>query len=390
MPTVPLIQIVGGGVFGITTAITFAKRGFDVRILEAGTIPDPLAASTDVSKIVRIEYGTDDTYMDLADRSRDGWLTWNQMADSGQSLFDESGVLILCASPMETGGFEYESYHRLVKKGYGPQRLTREVIAKSFPAWKASEFVDGFFDERCGYARSSATMSWLKQRAVEAGVEVWERARVENIDGGKRPSLTLSSGERFDSDYIVTAAGAWTTILLPEIGGRLRATGHPAFHFRPKNPDLFRCDRFPTFTADMSRTGFFGFPINANGLVKLGHHGPGDLGDPSTDRQVSKTLLDKVRKFIASSLPGLRDADLVYTRQCYYADTVDENFLISWHPSLENVAVAGGGSGHAFKFAPLLGDLVYECLFEDSWSTKFGWERSGSENKREQSRCRTN
>ena len=72
--------VVGGGIFGLTSALELRNRGYAVTLLDAGPIPHPLAASTDISKVVRIEYGADEAYTCLAEDAREGWLSWNDDA----------------------------------------------------------------------------------------------------------------------------------------------------------------------------------------------------------------------------------------------------------------------------------------------------------------------
>jgi glycine/D-amino acid oxidase-like deaminating enzyme len=70
--------VVGAGVFGLSAALELRARGFGVTLLDPGPIPHPLAASTDISKVVRIEYGADALYSQLAEEAREGWLAWNR------------------------------------------------------------------------------------------------------------------------------------------------------------------------------------------------------------------------------------------------------------------------------------------------------------------------
>src|ERR1700682_4331477 len=105
------ILVLGAGVFGVTAAIELRKRGHAVRLLDPGPIPHPLAASTDISKIVRLDYGADETYVALMERALDGWRAWN--AGFGAPLFHETGILFLCRAPMTAGGFEHESFSLL-------------------------------------------------------------------------------------------------------------------------------------------------------------------------------------------------------------------------------------------------------------------------------------
>jgi hypothetical protein len=71
------------------------------------------------------------------------------------------------------------------------------------------------------------------------------------------------------ADATVVCAGARTPLLVPELAGALRATGQPVFHLRPVDPAAFAAARFPVFGADISRTGYYAFPVNRDGWPKL-------------------------------------------------------------------------------------------------------------------------
>lgn len=59
------ILIVGAGVFGLSTALELHNRGYSVSVVDADRVPAELAASTDISKLVRADYGDDEFYFDL-------------------------------------------------------------------------------------------------------------------------------------------------------------------------------------------------------------------------------------------------------------------------------------------------------------------------------------
>src|SRR5437868_10387129 len=97
------IVIAGTGVFGVTAAIELRKRGHSVRLVDPGPLPHPLAASTDISKVVRLEYGADEEYTALAEESLDGWRRWNRDL---APLYHETGLLFLRRSPLAAGTLE--------------------------------------------------------------------------------------------------------------------------------------------------------------------------------------------------------------------------------------------------------------------------------------------
>src|SRR5574341_1120650 len=168
------VAVVGAGAFGVTAAIELARRGHQVTLLDPGPLPHPLAASTDISKVIRMEYGPDVAYMALAERARDGWLGWNAAwrAAGREPLYHETGVLMLTRSPMARGGFEHDSWNLLCARGHLPKRMDPDTIAGRLPAWREAGYVDGFYHAKGGYAESGRVVGALIQDARAAGVRV--------------------------------------------------------------------------------------------------------------------------------------------------------------------------------------------------------------------------
>ncbi len=351
--------VVGGGVFGVTAALALARRGWRVALMDPGPIPHPLAESTDVSKVVRMDYGADEEYAALGERALDGWRRWNERW--GAPLYHETGVTFLTRAPMAPGGFEHESHRVLARRGHRLERLDAAAIRARFPAWGPG-WVDGYYNPAGGWAESGRVVARLADEARAAGVDV---------QAGRRPATV----EEIDADRVVVAAGSWTTDLVPRLSGSLRAVGQPVFHLKVEDPTPFAAERFPVFGADIARTGYYGFPVNG-GVVKIANHGIGRAMHPdSAERVVGQDETDRLRAFLKECFPRLADCEIVYTRVCVYCDTRDEHFWIARDPDDERLVVAAGGSGHAFKFAPLLGDLIADATdgSDDPVLRKFRW-----------------
>lgn len=369
------ILVVGAGVFGLTAALELNRRGYDVEIVDPGPVPHPLAASTDISKVVRMEYGTDPLYMEMVEKAIAGWHLWN--ATFGEKLYHQTGVTMLTRDVMEPGGFEYESYNMLLTRGHAPERLNAEEIARRFPAW-SSDYVDGFFHGVGGYAESGRVVSTLASQAAALGIRVTPGTTISGfIESDNRISgVRTSAGNQIGADHTLVAIGAWTLTLLPELKRLMRVTGHPVFHLRPTQPEFFTPPLFATFTADVARTGWYGFPFHpSEEVVKVANHGVGVSLHPDEPRVVSTEDEEHLRAFLSQSFPALAAAPIVYTRRCLYCDTLDEHFLIAPHPARQGLSVASGGSGHGFKFAPILGPLIADMVEkrDNPWLERFRW-----------------
>jgi glycine/D-amino acid oxidase-like deaminating enzyme len=400
------IIAVGAGINGVTAAIELQKRGHEVVLVDPGPLPHALAASTDISKAVRAAYGADEDYTALAERSIKIWRQWNEQF--GAKLYHEVGVMFVRRRKMEPGDFEYESLKLLEKRGLNVVRMDTPQLWQRFPAWNPELYRDGVLEIEAGYAESGRAVGMLIERAKSAGVELRSGSRFVCLDegddrvkgivlenrsgedvipseveaatqppGAARPSFQSRGGNaqvvsrdpstslgmtRVAGDLVVMAVGAWTPYLLPFTKKFFRATGQPVFHLQPSKPELFAPERFPVFGAEITTTGYYGFPINRDGVVKIANHGPGrEMSPDSPERVVTADDEKNLREFLASTFPSLADAPIVYSRVCMYCDTHDGHFWIAHDPEREGLVVAAGDSGHGFKFAPVLGEIIADA-----------------------------
>jgi len=377
-------MVVGAGINGVTSAIELNRRGHDVVLVDQGPLPHPLAASTDISKAVRRAYGTDEDYTALADRSIKLWRKWNQ--EFSVELYHEVGVMFVRRRKMKPGDFEHESFKMLQKRGQKIERMNSAQLWKRFPAWNPELYRDGVFELEAGYAESGRVVAVLIGRARSLGIELRDNVRFSRLDisGNRVSGIVLDDGQRIAADSVVMAVGAWTPYLLPFTKEFFRANGQPVFHLEPKQPDLFTPERFPVFGADITTTGYYGFPLNRDGVVKIANHGPGrEMSPDSPERTVTSEDEKNLREFLASTFPLLADAPIVYTRICMYCDTHDGHFWIAPDPDRKGLTIAAGDCGHGFKFAPVLGEIIADAVEEkpNPILRKFRWRpdvRAGS------------
>ncbi len=166
------ILIVGGGIMGVTAALELRRRQANVTLIDPGPLPHPEASSTDISKMVRMDYGSDELYTEWMEEAFPRWREWN--ARWGEALYHEDGFVIMTREEMRPGGFEYESYRLLQERGYQPERLGAGALAARFPAWNAANYVDGYYNALAGWAESGRVLARLID---EARAAVWKCAK---------------------------------------------------------------------------------------------------------------------------------------------------------------------------------------------------------------------
>lgn len=384
------IVVVGAGIFGVTASIELRQRGHRVTLLDPGPLPHPLAASTDISKVVRMEYGDDEDYTALAERAIGGWREWN--AEFGVELYHETGVLYLRHKRPARGHFEFDSFQVTKRRGHSTERVGQEEARARFPAFNADHLKYAYYNPEGGYAESARVVARLLEKARSGGVELLEGTKFEKLDeaDGRVKGVVTFDGRHLLGDQVVVTVGAWTPSVLPYTQEFFKAVGQPVFHLKPRNPDLYQPERFPVFLVSSS-TGFYGFPVNRDGVVKIAIHGIGrEMHPEAAERVVTADDEAALRKFLKTNIPDLADAPLVYTRVCLYCDSPDENFWIAPDPKREGLVVATGDSGHAFKFAPVLGALIADAVEgnPNPLLDKFRWRGDQEAVGREASRFR--
>ncbi len=359
------VIVVGAGINGVTAAIELKNRGHSVALVDPGPLPHPLAASTDISKAVRAAYGADEEYTDLAEHSIKRWREWNR--EFGTQFYHEVGVMFVRRRELKPGDFEHESFKILESRGHKIERMYSARAWKRFPAWNPELYRDGVLELEAGYAESGRVVASLIGHAKSLGVELREGAQFSQLDqdDDRVKGIVLEDGRRIASDAVVMAVGAWTPYLLPFTKKFFRSSGQPVFHLKPRQPELFAPERFPVFGADITTTGYYGFPINRDGLVKIANHGRGqEMSPESPERAVTPEDEKNLREFLSSTFPPLADAPIVYSRICMYCDTHDGHFWIARDPERRGLVIAAGDCGHGFKFAPVLGEIIADAVEE--------------------------
>jgi glycine/D-amino acid oxidase-like deaminating enzyme len=371
------ILIIGSGIFGVAAALELHGRGHKVAVLDRGPLPHPQATSSDISKIVRMEYGADEQYMAMVEAALPGWRRWND--ELGETLFHEIGVLFLARTAMAAGDFEYESYQMLRRRGHHPERISSADIERRFPAWRPGVYVDGFYHAQGGFVESGRLVAALIKQAGRQGIDFYPDRPVQELLGsdGRVTGVRLPDGATMSAAHVVIAAGTWSHLLVPELAAAMHTVGQPVFHLKPEQPHLFTWPDFAIFTADIARTGWYGFPVHPHeGVVKIANHGPGRQLHPDRDvAEVTAADEQKLRRFLADALPALAGSPIVYRRCCFYCDTLDGHLWIDRHPQRAGLTVAAGGSGHAFKFGPVLGQLIADAVEgrPHPWLPRFRW-----------------
>ena len=177
------------------------------------------------------------------------------------------------------------------------------------PDGRQSRYRDGYFSPRAGWVESGRALARLAAQAAADGVVLAEGVTFDRLlesDAGVAGIRATDSTE-LRADAVLVAAGAWTPVLLPHLPDVMWPVGQPVVHLTVERAADWQAPTFPVWAADISNTGWYGFPALADGTLKIGRHGPGRRVHPDDPRTVLPSELAPFREFVRESLPALSE-----------------------------------------------------------------------------------
>ncbi len=357
------VAVVGAGVFGAWIALHLAKREQRVLLLDAYGPGHSRSSSGDESRIIRMGYGADEIYTQWSQRSL---LQWKELfaASGNQELFQKTGVLWLA----ESGNAQLRATADVLGRNQVEfEQLDRAALGHRYPQINLEGIATGIYEPESGVLMARRAVAATAAEAVRLGVEVKLAAIAEPHGSGTIEYVTSSAGEKFVAKEFVFACGAWLAKLFPAfLEDRIFPTRQTVFYFGiPAGDDRFSSPALPTWL--IKNDECYGMPDLETRGLKIAMDQHGERIDPDTQsRVVTSTEVEEIRRLVAYRFPALAHAPIVETRVCQYENTWNGDFLIDRHPTLSNVWLAGGGSGHGFKHGPAVGEYVTGQILDDA------------------------
>ena len=166
------------------------------------------------------------------------------------------------------------------------------------------------------------------------------------------------------ADKFVVAPGPWIAELLPDVLGQAVQVSRQEVHFFGIPKDATEIAELPIWL-EMGERIFYGIPGVEQRGFKIADDTRGEISDPtSMDRSPSRDSVNRAGQYIARRFPAMRDAPLVESRVCQYANSPDGHLIVDRHPRADNVFIVGGGSGHSFKLGPVIGERVADSVID--------------------------
>ena len=349
--------VLGLGAMGSAAAQHLAQRHKNVLGIDQFTPPHDKGSSHGGTRMIRQAYFESPAYIPLVLRAYELWEKLER--DTGAQLLTITGGLILgsARSRLVTGGITAAEEH-----GIKYAVLTPAEIRDRFPAIVPLENDVAVYEDFAGYLRPEECIRAQLKIAAQSGAELHCDEKVMNWSAGSDRVELRTDRAVYEAERLVIAAGPWANDVLRQflplkVTRQVMAWIQPQGgieHFLPRHFPVFLCE-----SPEGGRPGY-GFPAvdGPSGGVKSAIHGSDIECTPETvDRAIHEIDCGEVIRVLRPRFPAL-DGEILKAQTCLYTMTPDEHFVIGPHPHFPAVSIACGFSGHGFKFAPVVGEIL--------------------------------
>jgi monomeric sarcosine oxidase len=350
--------VVGGGVMGLSAAYALLKRGErGVTVLERYTVGHDRASSTDATRALRYEYAGHEIYSRMVARAIPLWRDLE--ARAGTDLYVACGVTCWGRAG---DTHARQSFHTLSNMGIPIRQIGPTELVSMFPQFAVADIYYATYNPEGGFLRADECVRALADGVRDMGGEIIEGCEVTAVDEADGSVVVSDAAEqKHIAARVVIAPGAWGARLLPRLGLAMPLTANrQQVIYAAGLGDEFAPGRFPVFL-NLDHD-FYGFPLDRNGLLKASIHSPGPVIDPDRPQTPDPGFDQAVFRLMRTYIPAAARGQLRPSRMCMYEMTPDEDFVIDRLPGREKVVLAAGFSGHGFKFAPVIGEILADML----------------------------
>lgn len=341
---------------GSASAWQLARRGRRVLGLDAYAPGHTHGASWGHTRIIRKAYFEDPAYVPLLERAYELWEELSRL--TGERLVRPTGGLMLGPETAEVVRGALQSARR---HGLPHELLTDREVRRRFPAFAPEPGVVGVWEPQGGLLNPERCVPAQLRAAEQAGAELHHEEPVRSWRSGVDGVVVETPRGRYEAGALIMTAGPWSGALLAGLGLPLTPTRQPVCWFGAASPEqgtLLAPERCPWWICAIDGTHLYGVPDVEGRGVKAAIHEPGEPCTPETvRREVGQDEVDAVRRLLRRILPGA-DGRLIEAGTCLYTMTPDGHFVIGRSPAHPHVVYAAGFSGHGFKFAPVVGEIL--------------------------------
>lgn len=353
------VIVVGAGSMGMAAGYQLAKAGKHVLIIDRYNPPHDHASHHGETRIIRYAYGEGQNYVPLLLRARELWQELEK--EVHKELLVQVGAINVGRSDSTfmqnviTSAKRYELPLEL--------RNASETMER-FPGMYVPEDFISCFEPTAGFLRVEDCVQAYRERAIYYGATVLVNTAVMNIVPKEAHIEVHTSLTKLTANQVVITAGAWAKELLHQLNISLPVTPtRKTFAWYDADDALYGNEHYPTFGFELENALYYGFPSDNGAGLKVGRHDGGEAINPN-DERIAFNAHDEqqLTQFLNRYMP--QHGPLKVGKICMYAMTPDEDFIIDQHPTDARIHIAAGFSGHGFKFAAVVGELLKDFVID--------------------------
>jgi sarcosine oxidase len=348
------VAVIGLGVMGSAALHHLAGRGLRVVGIEQFAPGHDRGSSHGETRIIRLGYFEHPSYVPLVRAAYPLWRALEQK--SGESLLQITGIIELGApeGALVAGTLRSSRAHALPH-----EVLDAAEVMRRFPALRVPSGFVGVFQPEGGILAAEPAIQAQVALATAAGAQVRTKETVRALEPRAGGVRIITDTGIIEAGQAIVAAGPWVRKLLPDFPVPLRVTRQVLGWFEATEPAMFGRDRCPVFMIENSGGIFYGFPAGRKPGIKFAKHRHADEAvDPAVPAGpmagADEALL---RAALTAHLPAA-NGRLLDAQTCLYTMAPDGDFILDRLPGSPDIIVASPCSGHGFKFAPVIGEIL--------------------------------
>ena len=345
---------------GSAAVYELARRGLRVLGLEQYDIPHERGSSHGVNRIIRLAYWEHPAYVPLLRRAYELWRELETRR--GEQLLYITGSVDAGRPDSKTvsGSLRSCEIHALPH-----EVLDSGALRRRFPGYRLAPDMRAVFQPEGGFVLCEKAIVSYVEAAHGLGAEIRAREPVVHWEPLADGVEVRTDAATYVAARLVLTAGPWTAALVPALEQFARPERQVLLWAQPRLPALFQLSTFPVFNLDAPEGHFYGFPIFGHPGFKIGkYHHRREAADPDRmDRECHSEDEAVVREGIRKYFPDA-DGPTMAMKTCLFTNSPDEHFIIDRHPTLPQVTLAAGFSGHGFKFCSVVGEIMAELAVD--------------------------
>jgi len=378
------VIVIGVGSMGSAACYYLAKGGAKVLGIEQFSIPHENGSHAGQSRIIRKAYFEHPDYVPLLERA---YHNWKQLEDEAAiQLYFPTGLLY-AGKP---DGILVKGVKKSAKQyNINIEKVDRTESKSRFPSFTIPEDFEILFEPDAGFLTPERCILSFTELAIKAGATIQTQEQLVSWKQDGSVITVQTTKQTYSCKKLIVTTGAWTSHVLPNLQPQLSVTRQVITWGVPQQWEDFTLGNFPCWLIDDAQQPgmYYGFPtlpvsqIGGPIGLKAAYHYPGKPTDANrVDRTISTAEETELVKSVKQYIPTGFDS-IHLSKTCLYTNTPDDNFIIDFLPENNNVVVAAGFSGHGFKFASVVGEVLSDLALRGDTTMPIGFLNAKRFNK---------